>query len=139
MSEIIGNPLQEIIDLDPDLDDLSWREICYIVALGMDEVLNRYWTQSTLEHHAEYDFHGADGTNAVFLWYAYHESWQHAGRVLESLPWFDIDGTHKAHKVQAGPSAPDIVQAFDKDLKKAITKAAAKCVLAGIELEVDCE
>lgn len=123
-------------------DDLSWREICWIVALGED--FN--FTTSSCAINAGYREEG-------YHWPKYHESWKHAGRVLAAMPTgtetatYGLDGQDGAiccYEERYGDDnfknthhLASRCRADESTLKEAITKAAAKCVLNGIKLQTD--
>lgn len=139
MSEIIGKPLDEIRQLDIDVDGLSERQLCYIVALGIGEVKRLdVWTEKN--YHPSTHFMLGDRGDRQFI-PNYTSSWEHAGRVLETMPFVSLFVGDKivvcSEHVGAHPnSIREYYNVKGADLKTAITKAAAKCVLGGIELEV---
>jgi len=132
---IIGKKIEEIRELDIDVHELSDRQLCYIVALGMDFD----FTIATFAYRPGFRDQGSQ-------WPDYTESWDHAGRVLEALPWCEIygGGNYEGYNISVphyskdnpGRSPDNTYVDNHSDFKKAITKAAAKCALEGIELEV---
>jgi len=147
MSELIGKPLDEIRDLERDIDELSGRELCYIVALGIGQVSDNgdickyegtpFWDNKGGEF-------APSKIREVFVWPDYTSSWEHAGRVLGLLstkPKLEVSinggkGTEKVDlMVVEHPIEQFKVHSYGVP-RSAITKAAAKCVLAGIALEV---
>jgi len=146
MTKIIGKPLDEILKLDIDVDDLSVRQLCYIVALGMGDIDTAnftYFNEFTFESEAVLD-RGQDNSIPRGHWPDYTSSWEHAGRVLESLERLN----HTLLLVSEAPESTlhhiNIKDMGGKiyawvethGLRETITKAAAKCVLEGIDLEV---
>jgi len=138
MTKIIGKPLDEIRKLDIDVDEMSERQLGYIVALGMGELFRANSTKFIPGNLAKY-FRGHNPIRGHYKWPDYTSSWEHAGRVFESLPHWSVI-TRKI--VESGDGSPgDMELNFGGEFriigpyKKAITKAAAKCVLEGIELE----
>jgi len=140
LTDIIGKSIEEIRELDPDVDELSERELCYIVALGTKEAeeSNNIWIPDS----DACVFFDNTGVRPFYAWPDYTSSWEHAGRLLEALPSFYAvypDGLIQ-DRYDAPPECPecDVINVCREgvETKKSITKAAAKCVLEGIELEV---
>jgi len=143
MTDIIGKPLDEIRKLDIDVEDLSDREVCYVVALGMGHLNNDTLTPAKC-------FNSYYDGSVKSTWPPYILLWQHAGRVLEAMPagtetaTYSCDNTSGAICCYEKRSTDKWnVSRLDKrfkadeaTLKKAITKAAAKCVLEGVALGV---
>lgn len=134
MTNPIGLTLEELRDqFDPeDVEDMTWRQRCYVVARGMGEIAI-YKNADKID----FPFYSGKGDEPIW-WPTYHESGKHAMRVLEALPNAKYVDTHIRYNkwtvsCNQGPSSDGDVVFAQKynDLKEAITKAAAKAVLAG--------
>jgi hypothetical protein len=149
MTDIIGKTLDEIRGLDPDVDELSDREVCYIVALGMGDVSDK-GDICKFEGSPFWDNKGGEFAPSkireVFVWPDYTSSWKHAGRVLGAMPAGTETATYSSDSARGAiccyeKRSTDVwntsrldkrFKADEDTLKESITKAAAKCVLEGI-------
>jgi len=143
LTDIIGKPLDEIQQLDIDVDELTDRELCWIVALGVGDIEDfaSWGPGGSIEYY---------GNNDSKVFPKYTSSWEHAGRVLEAMPAGTETATYSSYRTSGAiccyeRRSTDVwntsrldkrFKADEATLKEAITKAAAKCVLEGIELEV---
>lgn len=139
--KIALQPLDEIIKEQPKLDDLNWGEICAIVAKGRGLNLKGGSPEQRYPAFEGSFYICGDDDGWPYLWPAYQCSREQAMELLEAIPYnglsfWKIKGSNVFELCLKFPSNDEIaVRLVSEDMKLFITKAAAKCVLAGIELE----
>lgn len=130
MTDIIGKALDEIRSLDIDVDELSDREVSYILALALD--FN--FTTSSVSITGGFKEQGRQ-------WPDYKGQPAHAWDLFNSIPFerqWDDDAEVYFFWPESSPIAEcwRAIESNEYDSMKYLAESAAKCVIEGIELEV---